>query len=121
MTTVGAQIRWMKLALKVAEDAQHKRHHMGAVIVRGGCVLSKAFNISRPLDSANRGHAEVRAICNRDDLAGATIYIARSNCRISRPCRACFEAIRKAGIRKIVFIDQGGRVVEERVVAERMD
>lgn len=54
-------------------------------------------------------HAEVATLrrCSKTDLKNAVIYIARINRlgeeRNSKPCPACLEEIRKAGIRKIVF------------------
>jgi deoxycytidylate deaminase len=94
---------------------------MSAVIVKGGRVLIKRANLSRGgRHLYNRGHhAEARAINRKIDCSGATIYIARLNIKdhpatMSRPCPECMEAILKSGIKKIVYINWDGEVVEER-------
>lgn len=99
--------RWLSLALKVSAQALHPQHRLGAVVVRGGHVLAKAANIARPLDSGHRGHAEVRAL-QQTDATGATLYVVRSNGRMSRPCPACWQAIRAAGVRQVIYLDANG-------------
>lgn len=92
-----------------------KQKH-GAVIVKGGRVMSVGINKWRN-DPENietskvkhvcSTHAEVDALSRVNDPSGATLYIARVNRSgkplLSAPCNNCWESIRNAGIRKVVF------------------
>lgn len=90
----------------------------GAVIVKGGRVLSVGLNKFRNhptiipneyIKTSCSTHAEIDALRKVSDVRGAVMYIARVNKsgqhRLSRPCNYCYEAIREAGISKIVFTD----------------
>lgn len=63
-------------------------------------------------------HAEIAALraCGNTPVAGATIYVARwgkKNCPLmSKPCPACQEALRKAGIRKVIYTINGSMSLE---------
>lgn len=102
--------RFLRLALRVSRHSTHPRHQLGAVVVRGGKVLSQACNLHR------WGRcAEVRALRPHLDLRGSTLYVARSNGRMSRPCARCMEAIRASGVGAIVYLGWDRNVREERV------
>lgn len=88
----------------------------GSVIVKGGRVISTGINKERShprivssehIKDHCSVHAEVDAIKKAKDVSGATIYVARVNrrgeARDSRPCKRCYEVIRKNGIKKIVY------------------
>jgi deoxycytidylate deaminase len=88
----------------------------GSVIVKGGRVISTGMNKDRShprivssehIKDHCSVHAEIDAIKKARDVHGATIYVARVNkrgeARDSRPCKRCYEAIRKNGIKKIVY------------------
>lgn len=111
------QRKLLNLAARLAETSDVQHRH-GAVIVKSGSVISTGVNKWRnktvnPPTTAGYNpdlsyHAEVDAINHANtDLTGATIYIARLNKngeeRMSRPCPRCAEAIKEAGIRKIVY------------------
>ena len=102
------------MAVKTAELSTCRMKH-GAVIVRGGSVLSLGINKFKnnpqfilDYDECST-HAEIDAIRRAGDCKGATIYVARVNkqsqTRLSRPCNRCYTAIKTAGIKKIVFTD----------------
>jgi deoxycytidylate deaminase len=99
-----------KLAYKAAEKSTHSKHHLAAVIVKGGSILSVAHN----LQSWN-SCAERRAIRKHMDYRGSTILVVRSNKGISKPCAKCRLAIIKAGIKKVIYIDEDGDVVVEKI------
>lgn len=101
--------RWLDLAHKLSFDSCHNRQKMGAVIVRGGAVLSLAANHRRW-----GGHAEVRSLAAAGDVAGATCYVMRYNRRISKPCPNCRELLILRGVKKAVYINHLGEVEEER-------
>ena len=105
----------MKLASNLALSSDCNFKH-GAVIVRGGSVISTGINrfknhprVVSPehIKQWCSVHAEVDAIRKLKDAKGATIYVARvgkkGNQTISRPCKRCYEAINQAGITKIVY------------------
>ena len=105
----------MKLASNLALSSDCNFKH-GAVIVRGGSVISTGINrfknhpkIVSPehIKKHCSIHAEVDAIRKVKDAKGATIYVARvgkkGNQTISRPCNYCYDAIKRAGITKIVY------------------
>lgn len=88
----------------------------GAVIVKGGSVISIGINKNRNHPTVVSSehikthcsvHAEIDALRKVKSAKGATIYVARSNKRgqdrLSRPCDRCHDAIREAGIRKVVY------------------
>lgn len=88
----------------------------GAVIVKGGRVISVGINKNRNHPTVVSSehikthcsvHAEVDAIRKVKNVKGATIYVARVNKngqdRLSRPCDRCHKAIQEAGIRKVIY------------------
>ena len=102
--------RWFKLALKQTQKSTHSKHKVGAVIIKGGAVLSAAHN---------RGAwwrcGELRAIKIKGNYEGATILVARSNMGCSRPCIRCQKVIKEAGIKSMGYINKQGNFVLEKV------
>ncbi|UJX47658.1 nucleoside deaminase [Xanthobacter sp. YC-JY1] len=74
----------------------------GAVIARGGEVLSRGPNLGRQLNDPT-AHAEMVAIRRflatrpADELKGATIYAS------AEPCPMCMGAILWCGLSRVVF------------------
>lgn len=109
---------FLSLAMKVAEDSDLDSRH-GAVVVKGGRVLSLATNKKRNdlnVAFSHEGyqpvlttHAEVAAMnrISADQLRGAIIYVARVDANgkplISRPCFRCMDALVEAGVKKVVY------------------
>ena len=68
-----------------------------------------------------RTHAEIRCIRNTPPscLKGATIVVARANdcshLQMARPCSICMKIIREVGIKKIIYSDNNGNFIEERL------
>lgn len=107
--------RYLNLACRLAEQSTATKRH-GAVIVKGGRVISKAYNayINKPFFTSPEHmdrcsvHAEVAAIRKaKGSLKGATIYVARLNARgeerFSAPCDDCTSILNDRGIRKVVY------------------
>ncbi len=105
----------MDLAVNVAQSSECRMKH-GAVVVRGGSVISVGINKNRNHPTVVSSehikthcsvHAEIDALRKVKNAKGATIYVARVNRkgqdRLSRPCDRCHDAIREAGIRKVVY------------------
>lgn len=102
--------RWYDLALKLSATSLHD-YQMAAVIVSGGRVLACGVNARQV-----GGHAELRAIHNKGDFRGATIYVARRGGKMSRPCDKCWAVIREVGIERMVYANWAGELVTERVI-----
>lgn len=91
------------------------RQRHGAVVVKGGRVLSIGINKwkNNPENVVGYGkcsvHAEADAISRVKNPRGATIYVARVNNqghpRLSRPCDGCATMIREVGISKVIYTD----------------
>lgn len=91
------------------------RARHGAIIVKGGSVLSVGINKSRTHDSWINDrprnqcsiHAEISAIRSAGNVSGATLYVCRVNklneLRLSAPCTNCQDYIEMSGIRKVVY------------------
>lgn len=101
-------------AARVAENSTCKKRH-GAVVVRGGSVLSVGVNRYRSdrdysflsLDDISY-HAEEAALRGLGEAArGATLYVARiaanGDHTMSKPCDSCYKLCKELGIKKIVY------------------
>jgi deoxycytidylate deaminase len=105
---------WYSLAEKTARLSEC-RYRLGAVIVKGGNVLSIACNILRThtshvnwLDWVVSIHAEHRAcLLAQCNIVGATIYVARYKGDTSKPCKSCYAAILESGIKEVCYLEQG--------------
>jgi len=93
----------MKLALKEAKKAVKKDEvPVGAVIVREGKVISRAFNL-REKSNLAIGHAEILAIQKANKklkswrLDSCTLYVT------IEPCPMCAGAIIQSRIKKVVY------------------
>lgn len=110
------QRSFLDVAVRLAESSELNFKH-GAVIVKGGSVLSVGVNKWRNLllfesdkEKYNEFvsvHAEIDALARCKTPQGATMYIARVNKdgeeRISRPCSSCTETILNSGIKKVIY------------------
>lgn len=108
------------MAFKQAKKSKYKQHRLGAVIVKGGRILSTGYNKIRPSAVLHTEtlHAEASAILkllkeNRiHDLAGSDLYVTRFTAGgavgLSKPCPACWELARSVGISKIHYTTNEG-------------
>lgn len=94
--------RYVNLALRKLNLSTHPKHRLVAIVMRGGSVVAFA---------ANRGawgaHAEKRALRAAGDVDGCTLIVVRDGLALAKPCLACQEAIRVAGIRKTYYSNNG--------------
>lgn len=94
----------------------------GAVIVKGGRVISVGINSmrnhpdhvadARTQSSTHAEAAAIRAAGRYTDLSGATIFIARiardgKTPMMSAPCVNCQKALKEAGIKKVFYTVDG--------------
>ena len=101
---------YIALAHKIAARSTHPHHHMAAVVIKGGSILSTAHNTSRW-----GGCCERRALRPHLDLEDAIIIVVRRNGGMSKPCKHCQQAILLAGIKKVVYVGRDGEIVVDRV------
>lgn len=60
-------------------------------------------------------HAEIGALRMASDARGATVYVARLGGHgpaLSKPCEACEESLRAAGVKRVVWTTGGDCGVE---------
>jgi deoxycytidylate deaminase len=102
----------MRLAIKQAQWAPHDKWRVGAVLVRGGSVISTGYNRYRnhPAQVNLEGisyHAEEACIMKAGDPHGATIYVARITksglLGMAKPCVRCQELLLSNGVRAVVY------------------
>lgn len=133
-------IWFMDLALKVASQSTCKFMH-GGVITKHGRPLITAPNIDKLIpvtryreeirkhfckdaelrrERSESTHAEAHCIIRAaTNLKGATLYSARitrkGEKRNSCPCPSCWQMILIAGIKTVLWLDDNGEIVKERV------
>lgn len=99
--------RWYSLALRLCAESTHTTR-MACVIVKGGRVLALATNRAE-----QHQHAEARALRQKGDFTGATVYVAREGRRMSRPCELCCAGLKAAGVIRAVYADWTGQLTTE--------
>ena len=95
---------------RAASKLSPMKTRVGAAVVRGGRVLGVGYNrmgTSRLSTSKWSRHAEIAALISAGDCRGAVLYVYREHNKtgeplLAKPCDACNEAIRMAGIKKVV-------------------
>lgn len=114
---MGRHLRFLELAARNAALSDCSFKH-GALLVRGGAILSSAPNKHRnpPAISylGSSVHAEVAAL-RRANAVGATLYVVRlspSGLALSRPCERCWTAIERSGVKAVVYSTDTGFEVE---------
>lgn len=94
--------------------------------MRGGNVQARGYNTYK--EHATRGggplqtlHAEAAAIRAAEtagtELRGATIVVVRipgaGGSQMSKPCRDCARLIESKGIKKVIYTDETGDLIQE--------
>lgn len=110
-------IRFFDMARKLSKKSEYS-HQLGAVVAKKNKVLGLGFN--KPYKTHPRSnnrfkttHAELDAILglSAEELTGATIYVYREtkdgSPANSKPCQYCQMLIKKAGIKKVCYTDEG--------------
>lgn len=94
----ASELKWLTYAVDECSNASHSQWRVGAVLVKGGRVLSVGVNRYRNHPSKVEVndvsyHAEEVAIRKAGDPSGATIYVARltrsGKIGLARPCVRC--------------------------------
>lgn len=104
-------LKWYNVALRLSELSCHPKQKMAAVAVSAGRLLSGAFNTG-----SWGAHAEVRCLAGRKRFKGSTtLYVARSNDRVSRPCPVCWNLAVESGINFVIFRNREGELIREKI------
>lgn len=120
-----SQKKKFDISRAVSLYGEHETAKIGAAIFRKGELISVGFNsykthtifndISNPYKTSTFVlHAEMAAILKaRRDLSGCDIYVYREykkdgSMAMSRPCIACYTALKEAGIKYIYFTSREG-------------
>lgn len=112
----------IRLACKTALKSTFERHRLGAVITKGGSVISTGYNEIRYTREYRQHtlHAEASAILKvlksrrLDLLANAEIYVSRvrpnGSIGLSKPCSNCMDLIKSVGISRIHYTTDYGTI-----------
>ena len=101
----------MRYAIEESNKSSHK-FPIGAAIVRGKRILSKAYNVNKthPKFGSGQykrlhaeGHAIYKAVRQGIDVSGSTIYVYRKNDNLAKPCKCCMGLIHKYGIKEVIY------------------
>lgn len=105
--------KFFDLARRLSKHSTHHQHRHGCVIVDKNRVISVGFNKdkthTKSIHKWNFLHAEISALIGLEfeKTKGCTAYIYREdksgNPAMSRPCEACFLALKLAGIKRIFY------------------
>ena len=95
---------FLNLAKRIAKRSPHKSFTHSAIIFKGNAIYSHGFNFQNE-------HAETSAIKNApwvSELKGCTMLVIRVTrgkdlLANSRPCPDCERALKRVGIKKVLF------------------
>ena len=115
---MDSSAKGLKHAWKQANQSKFTRARMGAVIVKGGRILSSGYNQTRysrlsarnQYESIHAEEAAILRILSKPNglqlLAGATIYVTRikkdGSTGLAKPCESCQDLINSVGIKKVI-------------------
>ena len=106
--------RYLRLAETYAYKSNYERWPVGAVLVRGGSVLTGASNDLRnpaditgvPFEQCSL-HAEMAVLKKTKNVVGSTIYVARvlrtGSVGLAKPCSRCQKELMVSGVRQAVW------------------
>jgi diaminohydroxyphosphoribosylaminopyrimidine deaminase/5-amino-6-(5-phosphoribosylamino)uracil reductase len=92
--------RMMARALQLARRGQYSampNPHVGCVLVRDGHVIGEGFTCP-----AGGNHAEIEALRDAGDAAGATAYVTLEPCSHHGKTGPCADALLQAGVTRVV-------------------
>lgn len=122
ISKTGRVVSRFEMARTIARLSNHPAHKHGAVLVKGGNILSVACNMAdfskhaglyKPFTDYTLGslHAEIAALRGRskDATRGAIMYVVRLgghglvDLALSAPCVMCQKAMKAAGIKRVIY------------------
>ena len=120
----------MELAAKQANGSEFPVFRHGAVLVKGGSVLSLGVNKNQFHSFAAKFkkvprhatiHAELSCLlaAGGESAAGSTMYVVRINpqgeWRMSKPCCMCQAAMKHVGVKKVIYSVDSNHVGEMKI------
>jgi tRNA(Arg) A34 adenosine deaminase TadA len=118
--------RYLSVAKRVAQQGDHRSPNHGAVLVKGGNIISTAHNkwsyssFGKRFRERDKGistlHAELAVVLNLDRAAtqGTDIYVVRvgktGEFKMSKPCTMCETALKHVGIKRIYYTTNNGTI-----------
>lgn len=114
--------RYLSSAAKAAKKSIY-RYRLGAVVIKNRKIISSGYNKtkSHPLLFKDYDFYSIHAECDAILRAsgGDTLVVVRirkdGSLATSKPCYKCKEFIRDSGIKRIIYVDQHGEPIEERI------
>ena len=110
-------VKFLSQAVNLASQSEHRSFKHGAILVKGGKVLSEGVNkytIGTHGLHAHSEHAEENALRGKKNYAlGSTMYIARVASyghAMSKPCHRCQILLKNAGVKKVIYTSKGGNM-----------
>lgn len=117
-------MKFLKLLKRLKGQSTHPVHKVSAVIAKKNHVISIGYNKYKTHPKSRHPwhymHAELSAVLDNKfaDLKGSTIYIYRETRdgvpAISKPCESCLQTLKLAGIKKVVYTNNG-KFTEENI------
>jgi deoxycytidylate deaminase len=107
--------------LKIADSSTYGNFHHGAVLARGGSIISLGVNSGKYCSDGENYrchgsgkatyHAEISALLHlsRNITKGSTMYVARcsrtgdGSSRMSKPCSMCHAVMKERGVKKVFY------------------
>lgn len=120
--------RRLELARRTALLSTHPDHKHGAVLVKGGNIISLGCNrpdfskhaaLHRAYSEYDIGslHAEIAALRGlpKNITQGSIMYVVRlgkaqGKFRMSAPCAMCMSALNNAGVKRVIFSVDEARI-----------
>lgn len=110
------------------DKSKHPWYTLGCLLIKHGRVIKRGSNSlsSKPFYAPEGPgklgrHAEISCLhmLSRDITKGATLIVLgktkAGNQITTRPCSSCYKHIQKMGIKRIVYQDINGNLIEERI------
>lgn len=102
--SAATDARWMARAIQLAGRGHYTTSpnpKVGCVLVRDDTLLAQGWHIK-----AGQGHAEVNALAQCAEAAGATAYVSLEPCSHHGKTPPCAEALIAAGVARVVVAMQ---------------
>lgn len=99
----------LKACVKAAHRSNHRQHHMGAALMKGGALIAVGWNT----DHIHTEHAALNRAW-RSGTEGCTLFVVRirkdGSWGMAKPCQLCTERLIVAGIKKVVYSNITGEL-----------
>ena len=122
--------RYMQIAGEEANKSMVAYKH-GCVAVASGKIVARGFNNYRTysrdglIKHTCSGHAEIYVLrkCKKRNITKKiTLYVARVmrsdpyTLNFSRPCKECYETMKEFNIKRLVYSDRNGELINNNMI-----